>query len=100
MNSNKLARVLRALVSGDFDVRVPRRRASSNVALFLAGAGTGIMLGMLFTPVSGEQLRSEVSDRAREGLEKAKSTARDFGARQQSSAPAVSPAVSAEKSAS
>ncbi len=96
MNSNKVARVLRALVSGDFDVDVPRRRTSSNIALFLAGVGTGIMLGMLFTPVSGEQLRSKVSDRAREGLDKAKSAAQEFAARPKSSASGVS----AEKSAS
>lgn len=97
MNSTKVARVVRALLSGDFDVEIPRRRtSSSSVALFLAGVGAGIVLGMLFAPVSGEQLRSEVSDRARQGLESAKSTAREFATRQKSSGPALS----SEKSAS
>jgi gas vesicle protein len=96
MSSKRLARVLRALLSGDFDLEVPRRRTSSSVALFLAGVGTGMVLGMLFAPVSGEQLRSEVSDRARQGLESAKSTAREFAARQKSSGPSAS----TEKSAS
>jgi gas vesicle protein len=98
MDSKKIARVLRALVSGDFDFEAPRRRTSSNVAIFLAGVGTGMVLGMLFAPVSGEQLRSEVSDRAREGFEKAKSTAQEFASWQKSSQGVT--AASAEKSAS
>jgi gas vesicle protein len=98
MDSKKIARVLRALVSGDFDLEAPMRRTSSNVAIFLAGLGTGVVLGMLFAPVSGEQLRSGVSDRAREGFEKAKSTAQEFASRQKGSQGVT--AASAEKSAS
>ena len=98
MDSKKIARVLRALFSGNFDLEVPRRRTSSNVALFLTGVGTGVILGMLFAPVTGEQLRSEVGDRAREGFEKAKSTAQEFASRQKSSQSV--PVESAEKSAS
>lgn len=97
MNTNKLARVVRALVSGDFDLEVPKRRTSSGIALFLGGVGTGIILGMLFAPVTGEELRSEVSERAREGFEKTKSTAKEFASRQQKSPGTV---ASAEKSAS
>jgi len=96
MDSKKVARVLRALLSGDFDLEAPKRRTSSNLAIFLAGMGTGMVLGMLFAPVTGEQLRSEVSDRAREGFEKAKSTAQEFAARQKSSGTVTT----AEKSAS
>lgn len=96
MDSQKIARVLRALVSGDFDLEAPRRRTSSNVAIFLAGMGAGMVLGMLFTPVRGEQLRSEVSDRAREGFEKARSSAQEFAARQKGSGTVATP----EKSAS
>jgi len=98
MNTDKLTRVVRALVSGDFDLEVPKRRTpSSGIALFLGGVGTGIILGMLFAPVTGEQLRSEVSDRARKGFEKTKSTAQEFATRQQKSSGTV---ASAEKSAS
>lgn len=96
MNTNKLARVVRALVSGDFDLEVPKRRTSSGIALFLGGVGTGMILGMLFAPVTGEQLRSEVSDRAREGLQRVRSSAQNVAALQKDPAPAVS----AEKSAS
>jgi gas vesicle protein len=96
MDTKRITRVLRALISGDFDLEAPRRRTSSNVAIFLAGMGTGMVLGMLFAPVTGEQLRSEVSDRAREGFEKAKSTAQEFAARQKSSGTVTT----AEKSAS
>ena len=97
MNTNKFARVVRALVSGDFDLEVPKRRTSSGIALFLGGVGAGIILGMLFAPVTGEQLRSEVSDRAREGFEKTKSSAKEFAARHQKTTGTV---ASAEKSAS
>ena len=96
MDSKKIARVVRALVSGDFDLEAPRRRMSLDVAMFLAGVGTGVVLGMLFAPVSGEQLRSEVSDRARDGFETAKSKAQEFTSRQKSSGPAAA----TEKSAS
>lgn len=96
MDSKKIGRVLRALVSGDVDFETPRRRTSTNVAVFLAGMGTGMVLGMLFAPVSGEQLRSEVSGRAREDFEKAKSSASEFAARQKSSGTVAT----AEKSAS
>jgi gas vesicle protein len=96
MDTKRITRVLRALISSDFDLEAPRRRTSSNVAIFLAGMGTGMVLGMLFAPVTGEQLRSEVSDRAREGFEKAKSTAQEFAARQKSSGTVTT----AEKSAS
>jgi gas vesicle protein len=96
MDSKKIARVLRALVTGDFDLEAPSRRTSSNVAVFLAGMGTGIVLGMLFAPVTGEKLRSEVSDRACEGFEKAKSTAQEFAARHKTSGTVTT----AEKSAS
>ena len=96
MDSKKIGRVLRALVSGDFDFEAPRRRTSTNVAVFLAGMGTGMVLGMLFAPMSGEQLRSEVSGRAREDFEKANSSALEFAAHQKSS----DTLTTAEKSAS
>jgi hypothetical protein len=81
MNSKKLSRLLRAVLAGDFDFEAPSHRKSSGVALFLAGLGAGVVAGMLFAPVSGEELRSKVVDRAREGLDKAKSEAENFSSR-------------------
>src|SRR5437868_6934432 len=81
MNSKKLSRLLRAVLAGDFDFEAPSHRKSSGIALFLAGVGAGVIAGMLFAPVSGEEVRSKVVDRAREGLDKAKSEARNFASR-------------------
>ncbi len=81
MDSKKLARFLRGVMSGNFDFEAPRHRASSNVALFVAGLGAGVLVGMLFAPVSGEKLRSDLGDRAREGFESAKSKAVNMAAR-------------------
>jgi gas vesicle protein len=81
MNSTKLSRLVRALLAGDFDFEAPSHRKSSGLALFLAGLGAGVVAGMLFAPVSGDELRSRVSDRAREGFDKVKAGAEDLAAR-------------------
>lgn len=95
MDSRKLTRVLRGLLSGDFDFEAPSRRTSTGLALFLAGMGAGVVLGMLFAPARGEQLRSEVSERARQGYQKARSRAQEFAAHHKNTE-----SVPAEKSAS
>ena len=100
MDSKNLVRFLRAVLAGDFDFEAPSRRTSSGVALFLAGVGAGVLVGMLFAPVSGEQLRSEIGDRAREGFERAKSKTEEFSARSNISESENSTSRAAEKSAS
>lgn len=100
MNSKKLARFLRAVLAGDFDFDAPSHRASSNVALFLAGMGAGVLVGMLFAPVSGEQLRSDLGNRARESMEKAKSKSESVRARSSASGVEKLGLRSEEKSAS
>ena len=99
MDSKRLARVLRAVLAGDFDFDAPSHRTSSGIALFLAGLGAGVLVGMLFAPASGETFRSEIGEKARDGFEKAKSKAQDFAGRQKNpSSETVLPA--AEKNAS
>jgi gas vesicle protein len=98
MDSKNFFRFVRAVLAGDFEA--PSRRTSSGVALFLAGVGAGVLIGMLFAPLSGEQLRSEIGDRAREGFEKAKSKTEEFSARSKVSVSENSTSSAAEKSAS
>ena len=98
MDSNKLARFLRAVMAGDLHFEAPSHKTSSGVALFLAGMGAGVVLGMLFAPLSGEQLRTEVSDRTRAGIGKVKAQAKEFASRQMS--PAGDLPTQAEKNAS
>ncbi len=98
MDSKKIARIVRAVLAGDFDFDAPSRRTSSGMALFLAGLGAGVLVGMLFAPSSGAELRSEIGERTREGLGKARSKAQEFSSRQKPSRESSTSA--AEKSAS
>lgn len=82
MDSRRLARLIRAVAAGDFDFEAPSRRTATGLALFLAGVGTGVLVGMLLAPSSGEELRSNLSERAREGFESARSKAQEFTSRQ------------------
>lgn len=100
MDSKSLVRFVRAIVPGDFDFRAPSRRRSSGIALFLAGIGAGVLVGMLVAPLSGEQLRSEIGDRAREGFEKAKSKTEEFAARPKTSGSENITSRAAEKNVS
>jgi hypothetical protein len=52
MDSRRLARIIRAILAGDFEFEAPSRRTSTRVALFLAGMGAGVLLGALFAPAS------------------------------------------------
>jgi len=99
MDSKRLARVLRAVLAGDFDFDAPSHRTSSGIALFVAGLGAGLLVGMLFAPTSGETFRSEIGDKARDGFEKARSKAQDFAGRQKNPTSETASAV-AEKNAS
>ena len=98
MDPKKLGRALSAILAGNFRFQ-PRRRTSTSVALFLAGLGAGVAVGMLFAPMPGEQLRSDVSERAREGFEKVKSKAQEVAAGQKGPSGEV-PASSRERNVS
>ena len=82
-DSEKTLRLLRAIASGDVEIR--RRRSYSGLPTFLAGLGTGIAVGILFAPDSGEETRSRIADRARQGVEYAKEKGQELGKRAQES---------------
>lgn len=48
---------------------------------FLIGAGIGAVTAMLFAPKAGSELRSEIADATRKGLDYARDTSRDLGDR-------------------
>lgn len=98
MDSKRLARFLRAITAGDFSFEAPSHRTSSGLALFLAGMGAGVVVGMLLAPLSGKQMRTEVGERTRAGVGKIKAQAQEFATRQKSAAGDVPTA--AEKNAS
>jgi hypothetical protein len=50
MDSRRLARIIRAILAGDFEFEAPSHRTSTGVALFLAGMGAGVLVGVLLAP--------------------------------------------------
>jgi hypothetical protein len=83
IDTKKVMRIARAILSGDVDFDIPSRRSSSGFPLFLAGLASGVVLGVLFAPGAGEETRSQIIDRAREGLDTAKAKGQEFGRRAQ-----------------
>ena len=83
LDSKKAIRIARAILAGDVDIEAPRRSGYSSIPLFLAGLGTGLALGVLFAPGSGEETRMYLADSARQGLDKAKTKGEEFSRRAQ-----------------
>ena len=103
MDSKRLIRALRALLAGDLDFGASRRRKSSRAAYFLAGVGTGVLVGMIVAPASGEKLRGDIGTRAREGLDKVRSVRSKmprFAGRQTVPSGETTSAATAEKNVS
>src|SRR5881628_2429400 len=48
---------------------------STRLTYFLIGGGIGAVLALLFAPKSGEELRGDIADATRKGLEKSKEAA-------------------------
>ena len=53
------------------------------IAAFAIGVGVGATLGILFAPKAGDELRGELYDNAREGLNQAVSKGREWAGRAQ-----------------
>ena len=49
--------------------------ASTKLTFLLIGGGIGAILALLFAPKSGEELREDIADATRKGIEKGKETA-------------------------
>jgi gas vesicle protein len=54
---------------------------STRLTYFLVGAGIGAVLALLFAPKSGEELRSDIADATRKGIDKSKEAAAQIGAK-------------------
>jgi gas vesicle protein len=54
---------------------------STRLTYFLVGAGIGAVLALLFAPKSGEELRNDIADATRKGIDKSKEAAAQLGAR-------------------
>src|SRR5205807_9164854 len=54
---------------------------STKLTFFLVGAGIGAVLSMLFAPKSGEELRNDIADATRKGIDRSRETAQQLGAK-------------------
>lgn len=54
---------------------------STKLTFFLVGAGIGAVLALLFAPKSGEELRSDIADATRKGIDKSREAAQQLGAK-------------------
>ncbi len=54
---------------------------STRLTFFLVGAGVGAVLALLFAPKSGEELRNDIADATRKGIDKSREAAQQVGAR-------------------
>ena len=52
---------------------------STKLTFFLVGAGIGAVLALLFAPKSGEELRNDIADATRKGIDKSKEAAQQLG---------------------
>src|SRR5919199_2850538 len=54
---------------------------STRLTYLLIGGGIGAVLALLFAPKSGEELRSDIADATRKGIDKSKEAAQQLGAK-------------------
>ena len=52
---------------------------SVRLTYFLVGAGIGAVLALLFAPKSGEELRNDIADATRKGIDRSKEAAQQIG---------------------
>jgi gas vesicle protein len=62
---------------------------SSSILPFLAGVSVGAIAALLFTPKSGEELRSDVTDRVNQAAKQVRSGAKRVAKQAQSVADAI-----------
>ncbi|HEX8897911.1 MAG TPA: YtxH domain-containing protein [Chthoniobacterales bacterium] len=52
---------------------------STRLTYFLVGAGIGAVLALLFAPKSGEELRNDIADATRKGIDRSREAAQQLG---------------------
>jgi gas vesicle protein len=63
---------------------IRRRRgsdAATRLTYLLIGGGIGAVMGMLFAPKSGQELRGDIADATRKGIDRTRETATQLGSK-------------------
>lgn len=58
-----------------------KHRLLDHLAYFVIGGGVGAILALLFAPKSGEELRNDIADATRKGIDRSKEAAQQLGAK-------------------
>ena len=64
-----------------YEYEKEQTKATTKLSYLLIGGGIGAILALLFAPKSGEELRGDIADVTRKGIEKGKETATVVGER-------------------
>src|ERR1700750_358967 len=56
-------------------------KVSPRLTYLLIGGGIGAVIALLFAPKSGEELRGDIADATRKGIDKSREAAQQFGER-------------------
>lgn len=62
-----------------YDQEREETSASTKLTYLLVGGAIGAVIALLFAPKSGKELREDIADATRQGLEKGKEAAANFG---------------------
>jgi len=65
----------------DDDRNSPRQNAGNKLVYLLIGGGIGAILALLFAPKSGQELRSDIADATRKGIDRSREAAAGSAAR-------------------
>jgi gas vesicle protein len=65
----------------DYRGRDSGDNVSSKLAFLLIGGGIGAILALLFAPKSGEELRNDIADATRKGMDRSREAATQIGNR-------------------
>ena len=70
-------------MANDYEYRGGNRgdNLSSQLVCFLIGGGIGAILALLFAPKSGQELRTDIADVTRKGIDRSREAATQFGSK-------------------
>ncbi len=72
---------LPVIFKGGIKMSEGQGNSGDKLIYFLVGAGIGAITALLFAPKTGSELRSEIADATKRGLDYARDTGRDLGER-------------------
>jgi gas vesicle protein len=79
--STNFSRIIFEVIKEDITMASENNSGGDKLVYFLIGAGIGAVTALLFAPKAGSELRAELADATRKGLDQARDTGREFSER-------------------